>query len=192
MSERIRRLRGKFARVKPWAAVAILGAGALLAYYGILGLNYWKASGEVNELSSKVRQLAATVRKPVPDTDFLNDQIATRDTRRSQLEGFFAGEDSRSIVKLLADAAEETGVGLGSISIGDSLTRVLAGTELEARPASLVMSGDTERIYAFLSAVRRSTPATTVDAVRIARTANESSVSLQLLFYMAPWLTQGE
>ena len=192
MSEKIQSLRRRFARVKPWAAIAILAAGALLSYYGTLGLHYWEASGEVRELSSKVRQLSASVRRPMPDTDFLNEQIATRDARRSQLEGLFAGDDSRAIVKLLADAAEETGVGLGSISIGESFTRDMAGTELEARPASLVMSGDPDRIYAFLSAVRRSTPATSVDAVRIARTSNGSSVSLQLLFYVAPWLSQAE
>lgn len=72
-------LRDRLSSVKPWAAVAVLMAVALVSFYAYQGWRYWKSTEELAVSTSKIKGLDAEIAVPVPPLDRLEEEREERE-----------------------------------------------------------------------------------------------------------------
>ncbi len=85
----------QLAKIKPWVGVAVVIGVALLGYYGLLGMNYLKASAEVSTLEEEIRAASASLRVPVPDIEALEKERDLQEDRLSAVRGRVQPQVSR-------------------------------------------------------------------------------------------------
>ena len=119
--------------------MAIVLGLALLGYYGLLGMKYVGASGEVATLESEIRTVSATLRRPAPDAEALQGELDLQEKRLSAVRGLSSNLHSDDLVGILAATARETDVFLSRIGVGDGTTELLDGVQYQTQPMSLVV-----------------------------------------------------
>ena len=167
--------------------MAIVLGLALLGYYGLLGMKYVGASGEVATLESEIRTVSATLRRPAPDAEALQGELDLQEKRLSAVRGLSSNLHSDDLVGILAATARETDVFLSRIGVGDGTTELLDGVQYQTQPMSLALAGEeTREIFQFLTSVQRKVPLTSVPTINITSSDAGRAAQVTIVFFLSP------
>ncbi len=192
MARSLAQLRENLARVKPWVAVAVLLAIALLGYYAVLGTRYFNASEQVASMNGEIRQLTAKLREPPLDEEALK---AERESQKQQLEAMrslFSHPKSDDLVGILSATAQETSVTLAKVAVADWRWELQGEIGYWTQPMTAMLHGETVDIYRFLSLLQQKVPVARVTSVNMSGLEAVPSAQVQVLFYLSPEATSGE
>jgi hypothetical protein len=186
MPQSLTELRQLLSRVKPWVAVTVVLAVALVGYYAIQGARYWRASQDTDSLNSKIRQLSRALRSGPAAGETVARQLETQQLRLAELRSSFNYPSTDELVAIVFDTARATSVELASMSVGDQQPRTLGETKFQVQPVALTVQGNMPDIYRFLAMLQERVPVVALSSINLASLDLEPSAQLQLLFYLLP------
>ena len=179
-------IKKQLAKIKPWVGVAVVVGVALLGYYGLLGMNYLKASAEVSTLEEEIRAASASLRVPVPDTEALEKERDLQEERLSAVRSLSTNLHTDDLVGLLVATASETDVYLSRVGVGEVKSDQLAEVRYDTRSMSVGIQGEITDMFRFLTSVQRKIPLTRVPTFGITSADENSSAQVEMVFYMSP------
>jgi Tfp pilus assembly protein PilO len=177
----------RIARVKPWLFVAILMGVVIFGYYVVLGMRYISASGSISSLRKQIDTISFTLRREkVADENVVKTQYDARLQRQDSLKQLFNYPDTEDLIAIISSTAHKSSVNLTRVSVGSSRTEVIGDVLYRAQPMTLIMQGDTQNIYSFLSQLRNNVPAAKLSDVSLSSIETAPQAQVQLLFYLFP------
>ena len=179
-------LRQHLSRVKPWVGVAVLLAVALLGYYSVLGMRYLDASERVASLNSEIRQLTASLGKPLPDEEALRAERESQEQRLKTVRSLFNYPESDDLVGVFSATAREAAVALGQVTVGDRRLEPLGEIHYWTQPMVATLQGETVDIFMFLSLLQQKVPMAQVVSISMSGLEGLPSAQVQLVFYLSP------
>ncbi|MFQ5934315.1 MAG: hypothetical protein ACE5KI_06705 [Dehalococcoidia bacterium] len=186
MSAALAELKRYSSRIKPWIAVALLLAVAIVGYYSFLGLRYFNASGEVNSLNSEIGQLTSSLRRLSLDAEALQHDIETQEQPSETVRSLFSYLESYDLVGILSATAQESAVTLGRVDVGDGNLETQGEVQYLTQPMTAVLQGNISDIYRFLPLLQQKVPGTRVVRISISGFEGSSSAQVEILFYLLP------
>ena len=176
----------RFARVKPWIALAAAISLALLAYYLVQGFRYWQALGDTSSMSQELRSLDRKI-DSLPQTPTGGSvDLEVQQAKVQALENIFNYSMTDDLLMVVSAAARESGLELRSIRSDSPRKEVRDGLEYEVRPVGIVTVGPTANLSQFLSMLQQKIPMATAPKVRIAGLDHLPTAQVQLNFYLSP------
>ena len=179
-------IKKQLAKVKPWVGVAVVIGVALLGYYGLLGMNYLKASAEVSTLEEEIRTASASLRVPEPDIEALENERDLQEDRLGAVRGLSTNLHSDDLVGILVATASETDVYLSRVGVGEVKSDELDEVRYDTQSMSLAIQGEITDMFQFLTSVQRKVPLTSVPTLNITSADEDSSAQVDMVFYMSP------
>lgn len=191
MPKNVAELRLYLAKIKPWAAVAVLCALVLAGYYSIQGWRYWQAWDESKAMTSETQQITRKLNNGAPRLE-LATNLETQQQKIAELHGLFDYPDVGQLMGIVSDTAWETQVDLPSIAAGDPGVETIDGLQYRTQALAITLRGDTEAVYRFLSRLYEKVPVVSVPNISIANPSAEATAQVQLVFYLSPELTSDD
>ena len=177
----------QFVQRSPLVVVSVAVTSAVLLYYGVLGVRYFKAIGQANKLTEQVDELTLQVRRIVPDVAGLETELEQNAERGEELRKQFAYPISEDLLDAITITAEETAVDLRSMSVGDAAPQSVGALEYQVQPITVALQGETQAIVELLSELRKKVPVISVGGVQMSRLDSKApSAQVELLFYLSP------
>ena len=176
----------QLAKIKPWVGIAVVIGVALLGYYGLLGMNYLKASAEVSTLEEEIRTASASLRLPVPEIEGLEKERDLQEDRLSAVRSLSTNLHTDDLVGILVATASETDVYLSHVGVGEVQNDQLDEVRYDTRSMSLGIQGEITDMFRFLTSVQRKIPLTRVPTFGITSADENSSAQVEMVFYMSP------
>ena len=191
MPKNVAELRLYLAKIKPWAAVAVLCALVLAGYYSIQGWRYWQAWDESKAMTSETQQITRKLNNGAPRLE-LATNLETQQQKIAELHGLFDYPDVGQLIGIVSDTAWETQVDLPSIAAGDPGVETIDGLQYRTQALAITLLGDTEAVYRFLSRLYEKVPVVSVPNISIANPSAEATAQVQLVSYLSPELTSDD
>jgi hypothetical protein len=191
LPKNVAELRLYLAKIKPWAAVAVLCALVLAGYYSIQGWRYWQAWDESKAMTSETQQITRKLNNGAPRLE-LATNLETQQQKIAELHGLFDYPDVGQLMGIVSDTAWETQVDLPSIAAGDPGVETIDGLQYRTQALAITLRGDTEAVYRFLSRLYEKVPVVSVPNISIANPSAEATAQVQLVFYLSPELTSDD
>jgi hypothetical protein len=191
LPKNVAELRLYLAKIKPWAAVAVLCALVLAGYYSIQGWRYWQAWDESKAMTSETQQITRKLNNGAPRLE-LATNLETQQQKIAELHGLFDYPDVGQLMGIVSDTAWETQVDLPSIAAGDPGVETIDGLQYRTQALAITLLGDTEAVYRFLSRLYEKVPVVSVPNISIANPSAEATAQVQLVFYLSPELTSDD
>lgn len=186
-------VREYLSRIRPWAAVAMLGAIVLLAFYTFQALQYWEAWNDTKTMNQDIERISRKLDKGVPRSENVSEKLASFQERRQYLRSLYHYPDTAGLMGIISSTSWDAGVDLPSISAGDPTLQNIDGMKYRVQPLSLTMRGTTPDIYRFLSTLHQKVKVLSVPGVNISSPgAEETTAQVQLNFYLSPEPITGE
>ena len=110
----LRRLR----KVRPWVAVAAVMALGLAGYFGLIGVRYLQADGDIDAMEQQARLLQLATSRTGPDEGAAMAALAAAEQRLALAEAAFDIGGSEGLVAILSEEAARVGLSLKSIAFG--------------------------------------------------------------------------
>ena len=176
----------RFARVKPWMALAAAISLALLAYYLVQGARYWQALGDTSSINQELRSLDQKINSLSQTPTGASVDLAVQLAKVQALESIFNYSMTDDLLAVVSATARESGLELQSIRSHSPRKKVRDGIEYEVRPVAIVTVGPTANLSQFLSMLQQKIPVATALKVRIAGLDHLPTAQVQLNFFLSP------
>lgn len=175
----------RIVQTQPWIAVAALLALCLLAYYALLGFRYIEAAKSIPSLTSEVDQLSSETAAVLPQrAPAVSVEAAQK--RQEETRKIFTYPNTDGLMAVMSATAQETGVSLLSMAVGEPLTKIEGGIAYQGQPMTLLLQGKPADAYRFLAALQQRVPVVEVTNVGLSADLNPPAAQVQLLYYLAP------
>ncbi|MBM3944381.1 MAG: hypothetical protein FJ317_02695, partial [SAR202 cluster bacterium] len=124
-------------KVNPWVAAISVFLTVLLAYYSFLGYRYWAATSEVETSTQRIADLQLEMKRSTASR--LNSERAQDESERQvqSAQRAFRTFTSESMLLLVSESADESGVVLMSVVVGGGGLFTKDKTTYRSFPVSL-------------------------------------------------------
>ena len=180
------RLRQSMSRVQPWVVVAVILGVLLVGYFGVLGLRYTKASESRTVFASDIQRISRSLRRNVLQLEALEAELEPRELQLEELIDQFSYPITDDLIAIVSAAADQTGVAVTSMQVGNSNINIRESTRYETQPMTITLEGGTEDLYEFLEVLYSQIPVTDVVNVRITNVDGSPSSQVGLRFFLSP------
>ena len=180
------RLRQSMSRVRPWVIVGVILAVLLIGYYGVLGIRYARASEERTTFASDIQRLSRSIKRNVLQLEALEAELEPRERQLDELIEVFSYPITDDLIAVVSAAADQSGVAVTSMQVGNSAVNVRESTKYETQPMTITLEGGTEELYQFLDLLYDHVPVTDVVNVRITNVDASPSSQVSLRFFLSP------
>ena len=189
MPKNVAEIRLYLSKIKPWAAIAVVFALVLAGYYTIQGMRYWQAWEEPKAMTSETQHITRKLDSGTPRLQQMVADLETRQQTLAELSALFDYPDVGELMGIVSATAWETQVELPSIAAGDPTVTTIHGLQCRAQALTITLQGDAEAVYRFLYRLHEKVPVVSVPNLSIANPSANSTVQVQLVFYLSPELT---
>ena len=180
------RLRQSMSRIRPWVVVAVILGVLLIGYFGVLGIRFTKASESRTVFASDIQRLSRLLRRNDLQLEALEAELQPRERQLNELIDEFDYPITDDLIAIVSGTADQTGVAVTSMQIGNSAFKVRASTRYETQPMTLTLEGGTDELYDFLDLLYDQVPVTDVVGVRITNVDSSPSSQVTLRFFLSP------
>jgi len=180
-------------RVKLWAAAAAALTVALLAYYGVEGLQYWQATHQTQALNTQKVVLSRTLREGLRGQEVLAVELDEERDGMERLEKVFHHPQTDELIGIVTQTARENQVTLSSVGAGkrDPVTR--GEVQYQNQPMTIILEGESQDVYRFFSALHQSLPMVNLASVRMSGGGEApTQAHVQLGFLLSPQVVEEE
>lgn len=180
-------VREYLSRIRPWAAVAALGAAVLLGFYTLQGMQYWEAWEQSRDMSAEIDRIERKLDRGVPNTGRAVQDLELQQQRQAYLRSMFEYPDAARLIGIVSTTSWDTDVDLPSISAGDPLFKEVGGMEYRTQVLTLTSRGTVQDMYRFLATLHGKVKVVSVPTISIANpSGDEATAQIQLIFYLSP------
>lgn len=180
-------------KMKPWVSLAVLMAVTLLGYYLLLGVRYWQASSKSDQLSAQIQQASQVVRQ-ILSNGSAQTQVppSSIEEQRQQVQRLFTNERTDTLVSTLSSIAQETGVAMTSLKLGDPKFETTELIRYQLQPVTITLEGTTNNVYLFLTWLQTRVKTVEINDVATKFDQDTAQSQIQLSFYMSAKEVSGE
>jgi hypothetical protein len=188
LAKNVAEIRLYLSKIKPWAAIAVVFALVLAGYYTIQGMRYWQAWEESKAMTSETQQITRKLDSGTPPLQQMVADLETRQQTLAELSALSDYPDVGELMGIVSTTAWETQVELPSIAAGDPTVTTIDGLQYRTQALTITLQGDAEAVYRFLYRLHEKVPVVSVPNLSIANRSANSTVQVQLVFYLSPEL----
>ncbi len=178
-------------RVKPWIAVAVVVGVVVFGYAISVVRGYSSGTDEVASLTAKIDGLSAKAPQSPPDEAVLMAEQAVEQQMLGSALSLYSYEHQYKIVDMMSEAADEVGVSLTVVAVGNSSAMSQGGVPLFSQSMNTSVTGDTLDIYRFLAVLQDRVPSTDVTSLTLGSLGANTSAQVHFLFFLSPESVQG-
>lgn len=178
-------------RVKPWVAVAVVAGVVVLGYVISVVNGYSTGTEEVASLTAKIDGLSARTQQSPPDEAVLMAEQAVEQRLLGSTLSLYSYEHRYKLVGIMSDVADEAGVSLAAVAVGDGSATSQGGVPLFSQTMNTSVTGDTLDIYRFLALLQERVPSTDVTSLSLGGLGANTSAQVHFVFFLSPESVQG-
>ena len=187
MPKNLATLRAQFTKIKPWAAIAMLFAVILVAFYGFQSYRYWEARTQTETANAQIKTISLKLRDQVPNIETLEADLQLHQDLFETYRSAFTYTDMGEIMTIVSDTAADAKVHLAALSVGESIPVTRNGIKYQTNSLSITMKGNTDDIFGYLFQLHQAIPVVQMSGVTIADPHIEKSTAQVILtFYISP------
>ncbi|MBI4282807.1 MAG: hypothetical protein HY672_04925 [Chloroflexi bacterium] len=183
--ERWNKLRHGLPRVRTWVLLAALLEAVVVLYWAYLGARYVISAGEVSRLKEDVAIVMESLSTPAA-SQTSPGQTEAADQRFKDLATRFNRYDSETLVGMVYEVADASGVGITALVMGKASAKVEDGVQYQLQPLTLNLNGGTYNVISFLEGLRQQIPALAVADTRLSGSDGQPTAQMQLVLYVSP------
>ena len=177
---------GQISKVKPWVAIAVLLAVAILGIYGFQAYRYWSSWEKTGSLTNRADTLTAILSRDEPSLEESANRLETSRRRLEQLRQEFDYGSIDDLISTLSTTAASTGVGLASITVPCPAPDEVDGIRYQIQPIVVTALGSPRGIFSFLESLGEPAPSAVVSSIQLSGLDSASVAKLSIQFYLSP------
>ena len=183
MHDRIVALGRPGVRSRVALVVVLTLALGLLAYYGVLGVRYWRADSQVRTLSDQIVELVSELKLDPTDVGTTSPELEPDATNLDELGRVYVQVGADQRVGILSAAALQSRVEMVSVTSHLLQSEVEEGVEYSVQDMSITLRGERTDIYSYLALLQEQNPTLFVSDLRMTGLEGGSTAQIELTFY---------
>lgn len=173
-------------KVRLWVVAATLVAGALMAYYAVLGYRYWSATGRVSEMTQRIDDLQSE-RLAMASSMSNSDTVMQDGGAELQVqENKFDISGLGDMLTFLTTAAAGMDVWVLTVTEGDPSQLVEDGVSYTSLPVQMDVQGEVQHIFSFVDFLLLRAPSMEVVNLRFVSLEGTPLAQLEMAFHTSP------
>ena len=176
----------QISEVKPWVAIAVLLAVAILGIYAIQSYRGWSSWQRTESLTARTGNLTVILSKDEPPLADIANWLETDQRKLEELRQKFEYVSVDSLIGMLSAIASSSDVDLVSIAVSDATADEIDGVKYEVQPIAVTAFGNTQGIFSFLESLNEPAPSAVVSNVQLAGLDSDPVAKLSFQFYLSP------